>query len=231
MGGAASCYGDSSVDKSLPSYHIKSVIVTEADVAVARNSWELILNDCCDEHKQMKLKSTDEAFLNSTSLTWFYDLFYEHLFEIHPSSKSLFRGSIKKQGLVLVKIITISLGLREDRDGKATKLLTGIAKTHAERGIRAYEYGIAGDCLFWALCKCLGPDIYNESLRVSWIRIYSLMLDVLVPAALIEEGKLLEGDHRKSYLDRDGDVDSLRQLVKNLAPEPTTHETATVEHP
>jgi len=197
-GGSSSCQAsDDSVatlEQALPSYHVKNLLVSEEDVALAKASWDLILNDKSPEY--MRLLSGKNP-ITVSCLVWFYDSFYERLFEIHPTSREQFKGSMKKQGMVLVKIIGISIGLR-DEESRVSQILVSISKSHAVRGIKAHEYGIAGEVLMWTLELCLGKTVFDKKLNDAWIRIYSAMLNVLVPAA-IEEEKKLSATQRSQY--------------------------------
>ena len=145
MGGAtSSCYSHGDVptlEQTLPNYHVKNVEVSDNDIKIAKESWDLIMNNESPEFQRLKsLESLDEnsthsgaslrikkEVVPSSCLTWFYDSFYSHLFKIHPSCKSMFRGSLKAQGKVLCKIIGISIGLRDDRENVG-KILIAISK-------------------------------------------------------------------------------------------------------
>jgi len=49
--------------------------------------------------------------------------------------------------------------------------------------------------LFWSLHRCLGDDIYTETVHNAWIKIFSQMLTIMVPIALQYEMK----DGSKQY--------------------------------
>ena len=146
-GGSSSCYanGVPSLAQTLPNYHVHNVVVSSEDITMAKESWELIMSDKSPEFTRLKGLETDEKSVSSKSansrnkqsskgaplpsscLIWFYDSFYSRLFQIHPSCKHLFRGSLKAQGKVLCKIIGISIGLRDD-EVNVTKILVALAK-------------------------------------------------------------------------------------------------------
>lgn len=64
------------------------------------------------------------------------------------------------------------------------KTMEALAKRHCEKGIRANEYGVVGDVLFYSLQYCLDQDIYDRNTELAWIRIYSAMLRAILPTAL-----------------------------------------------
>ena len=50
----------------------------------------------------------------------------------------------------------------------------------------AFQYGVVGEVLFWALSKSLGPEFY-QTVNVAWTKVYSIMLKLMVPIAIEEE--------------------------------------------
>ena len=59
-----------------------------------------------------------------------------------------------------------------------------LAQRHCERGVRANEYGVVGDILFYSLQFCVDSDVYSRRSELAWIRIYSAMLRLILPVAL-----------------------------------------------
>lgn len=65
----------------MPVYYTKEP-VTSIDVANARIAWGMILDDTSPAFKQYK---AENAFCSSSScIMFFYDAFYERLFNVHP---------------------------------------------------------------------------------------------------------------------------------------------------
>lgn len=124
MGGTASCYIDQSLEKSLPAYYIKDAKISAEELHQAKSSWSKIIDDDCSAHVRYKKQEDIEG---QSALIWFYDAFYERLFEVHPQCRVMFRGSMKAQGKVLVKIIGITIGLSEDTPA-VTRVLLALAK-------------------------------------------------------------------------------------------------------
>ena len=63
---------------------------------------------------------------------------------------------------------------------------TNFVKIHCQRGIRADQYNLCGEALFWSLEKCLG-SIYNTITHVSWVKLYSQFLKVVIPVCVQHE--------------------------------------------
>eukprot|EP01035_Chromulina_nebulosa_P018127 gene18127-23781_t len=165
-----------------PIYYIHDAQVNQSDIQLAQQSWDIILDDKSPEY--LKKKSCNEITAVSC-LTWFYDCFYDRLFDIHPTCRSLFKNNMIVQGKALVKLITTALTMLNDLDN-LVPVLINLAKSHTAKGILAYQYSIVGEVLLWTLKFCLG-DAYTDNTKMSWLKIYSLMLSVILPVAIEEE--------------------------------------------
>jgi hemoglobin-like flavoprotein len=131
----------------------------------------------------------DPDFDKMSCLSWFYESFYDRLFDVHPSSRVQFKQNIIVQGKALVNMISACLSLL-NKPTELVKVLENMAKMHTSRGVMAHQYGVVGECLLWTFDHCLG-DEFTEDSKVGWIRIYSFMIDVIIPVALKEERKLM----------------------------------------
>jgi hypothetical protein len=52
------------------------------------------------------------------------------------------------------------------------------------RGVKAIEYGVVGDVLFWSLKICVGTTIFTDAVLAVWVKIFSRMLRTIVPTAV-----------------------------------------------
>ena len=166
----------------MPSYYIKNAVVTEQDIILARASWKHITDGTSPAFYQYRASGTNES---STCLSWFYDTFYKRLFDVNPDARSLFKTNMQSQGRVLVGMISTALNQLKNPDSFGI-LLTELTHNHSRRGIRGLQYGIIGDVLFWSLHKCVG-SVYDATTSVSWIKIFSYMLSIIVPIAVQDE--------------------------------------------
>lgn len=57
-------------------------------------------------------------------------------------------------------------------------------KTFGQRGLRASDYAIIGDVLFWSLQFVLGDKVLTEEVNRGWIRVYSSFLRRMLPLAI-----------------------------------------------
>ena len=66
--------------------------------------------------------------------------------------------------------------------------LNYLGEVHSLRGVKATEYGIVGEVMFWTLGKVLGPA-YTPEVHDAWVKIFSSMMKVIVPIAVAHELK------------------------------------------
>lgn len=87
-----------------------------------------------------------------------------------------------KQGYFLSELISfIFTSLNDPRAFE--KRLIGLAISHSNKGIKAVEYGVVGEVMFWTLRKVLGKA-FTSDIHNSWLKIFSGMLKIIVPMAL-----------------------------------------------
>lgn len=124
-GGSKNMVGDSGV-QVMPLYYVKDAFATADDIWRARASWKLITEDASPEY--LKLKNDPENPLAAEScMAWFFTSFYDHLFEIHPSSRQQFKNDIGVQGRAFANMIDTSLRLIDDPE-HLVKTLNEVAK-------------------------------------------------------------------------------------------------------
>lgn len=118
----------------MPVYYCADIL-TRDEHKMASDSWQLILNNTAPGF--VHLKSTTPNFKFTSSILFFYDTFYQRLFDIHPLARDLFKDA-KSQGKFLVKMISLSLSEHNDVV-KYEKTLIKLAEIHNERGVKAIE--------------------------------------------------------------------------------------------
>ena len=165
----------------MPLYYTKDAEIGVAEIKEAKTSWELITNDASEAFQYMKLN--DPNFTHCSCMTWFFSSFYDRLFDVHPLCKSLFKAGLKGQGKFLVNMISLTLNQLENPSEFAITM-HDLTIRHCERGVKAIEYGVVGEVLFWSIKTCIGLKCYTNEVHDSWTKIYSKMLQVIVPVAV-----------------------------------------------
>jgi hemoglobin-like flavoprotein len=164
--------------------YFSSEELTKDDLHIARASWNLVLGDpIIGEINQHFIDNNiKERFGYPSTVAWFFDIFYKRFFDMHPSAKPLFKGGIKTQGRFMVKMITLLLSNLDDKV-KFEDALVKLADVHNKRGIKAIEYGVVGEILFYTLRMVTGP-VYDKTTHRAWVLVFSSMLTTLVPIAV-----------------------------------------------
>mmetsp|Transcript_28398 Transcript_28398/g.28699 ORF Transcript_28398/g.28699 Transcript_28398/m.28699 type:complete len:319 (-) Transcript_28398:200-1156(-) len=171
------------VQLMMPPYYVNNVFVSETDIALGRMSWRKVTEGASREYRVV---SQSPDFSESSCLTWFYNSFYERMFDINPGSRPLFKTNIISQGKVLMGIITTALNQLKEPD-TFRAMLINLTHAHSQRGVRGMQYGIAGDVLFWTLEKVLGDEDFGDETQEAWVNIFSYILSIMVPVAVADE--------------------------------------------
>ncbi len=177
--------------------------VEEEDITRGRISWNLIVDDTSPEF--LLKKGTPECS-DISALSWFFTIFYNRLFDVHPSCRPLFKNNIQTQGKALAKIITFLLHPHNDPQ-KLQDNLVDLAIRHVTiYHVKAHEYGILGEVLLYSICKVVGISAFDADTLTSWIRIYSMVITVIVPfhvkaeLAQLKSHEVHEEDSRSSIM-------------------------------
>eukprot|EP00981_Chlorochromonas_danica_P006843 scaffold1496_cov266-Ochromonas_danica.AAC.5 len=128
----------------------------EKDAAV--HAWKLILNNQCQHFFEIKAEHPEIEFKLVSE--YFFDVLYNRMFDVNPSCRGLFHRSINKQGSFLLRMISLLIAEAEDPP-----------KFHS----------IMGEVLLYTIKKCVGPKEYTPAVHFGWAKIYSLILDVIIP--------------------------------------------------
>lgn len=197
-----------------PVYFINEPL-TQDEVQLAKDSWMLIvqnkgklfvdlqaksgkLGDNNNNNKSGRDDDDDNDPMSCISL--FFETFYRRLFSAHPEAEPMFSSGIKKQGRFLVSMISVSLNCLNNEE-IFKKKMTDLADTHNKRGIKANEYGLVGDVLFYSLHHVLGSEVYNKDCHRAWAKVFSHMLKHIIPNAV-------------SYEIKSGSVDQKERISK-----------------
>lgn len=170
---------EDSIRLIMPVYYTEAA-PTPYEIDLALHSFNHIRDDTSTRYFEMK---ADPKFLYDSCLEWFYHSFYERLFDVQPQTRVLFSKIGTSQGHGLAMLINVSLRQLKKPD-EFRESMKDLAKQHFERNVKAVEYGMFGDILFWALHHVLPPDVFNIETERAWIKIFSAMLTQIVPAAL-----------------------------------------------
>jgi hemoglobin-like flavoprotein len=171
------------INLMMPLYYVPNCVLTVRDVQCCKGGWNQILQDTSPEYTRQKL---NHDFKFSSCVSWFYHIFYDRLFDVHPLCKPLFVNGVDSIGKFLVQMMSMSLNQLEDKD-KFKKSMQELAVRHCERGVKSVEYGIVGDVLFYSLAISLGHEVYTPAVDSCWKVLFSTMLHEIVPLCIAHE--------------------------------------------
>jgi hemoglobin-like flavoprotein len=105
------------------------------------------------------------------------ELFYGRLFELDPSLRPLFRGSMAEQRTKLMQTLTVVIrGL--DRVAQIVPAVQALGRRHAAYGVQPEHFDTVAAALLWTLETGLGAAFTSE-VRDAWIASYTLLADVM----------------------------------------------------
>jgi hemoglobin-like flavoprotein len=108
-------------------------------------------------------------------------LFYDRLFVLDPSLRTLFKGDIKRQGALLMAMINTAVtGL--NRLDEIVPAVQQLGRRHADYGVRPEHYATVASALLWTLEQGLG-EAWTPPVKEAWTACYGLLADVMQKAA------------------------------------------------
>jgi hemoglobin-like flavoprotein len=108
-------------------------------------------------------------------------MFYDRLFELDPSLRSLFRSSREAQAQKLAQALTVVVkGLEQPAQLRGA--VEALGRRHAAYGVRGEHYTTVGEALIWTLEQGLG-DAFTPEVRSAWIDAYGWLAFVMREAA------------------------------------------------
>ncbi|MEM7132383.1 MAG: globin family protein [Chloroflexota bacterium] len=108
-------------------------------------------------------------------------LFYDHLFELDPSLRVLFKSDMKEQRRKLMQTLQVAVAALDNLDA-LVPVLRKLAITHVGYGVRDEHYATVGSALLWTLEQGLG-EAFTDEIRSAWAAIYTIMSSVMKEAA------------------------------------------------
>ncbi len=116
------------------------------------------------------------------------ELFYNRLFTLEPSLRSMFKSDIRQQGQMLMSMIGAAVAGLRNLDA-LVPTVRALGSRHATYGVREEHYAIVGGALLWTLEQGLGPK-FTPEVRDAWAAAYGLLSEVMIAAAA--EGEAVE---------------------------------------
>jgi hemoglobin-like flavoprotein len=104
-------------------------------------------------------------------------LFYDRLFGLDPTLKTLFKNDMREQKKKLMQTLAVAVdGLRSVP--RLVPVLEDLGARHAGYMVQDHHYELVGQALLWTLREGLGDDFTTE-VEAAWTRVYVLVANVM----------------------------------------------------
>ena len=114
-------------------------------------------------------------------------LFYERLFTLDPTLRSLFHSDMHEQGRKLMAVLQLVVaGL--SRLEELVPIVQALGQRHRGYGVRDAHYATVGAALLWTLQEGLG-ERFTPEVQAAWTSAYTLLADTMRAAAKEEAAK------------------------------------------
>ncbi|WP_437756770.1 globin family protein [Sorangium sp. So ce1389] len=118
-------------------------------------------------------------------------LFYDRLFELDPSTRSLFKNDMAEQKKKLMQTLAVAVdGLTNL--GKLVPVLQSLGVRHHGYMVTDHHYDVVGEALLWTLREGLG-DGFTRDVETAWKEVYGVIADVMKKAAAEHVGRAASG--------------------------------------
>ena len=108
-------------------------------------------------------------------------IFYARLFELDPSLRKLFKGDMKKQGMMLMSMLASAVRGLSDPNA-LIPVLTALGRRHTGYGVVDAHYTTVAEAPLWTLEQGMG-EAFTPEVRDAWIAAYSMMASVMQQGA------------------------------------------------
>jgi hemoglobin-like flavoprotein len=114
--------------------------------------------------------------------------FYNRLFEIDITTKSLFHGDMAEQRTKLMQTIALVVGSLGDINA-ITPAIQSLGRRHVAYGVTTDHWNSVGAALLWALEDAFG-EAFTPEVREAWAAAYGLIAQTAIAAAYPKDGEL-----------------------------------------
>jgi hemoglobin-like flavoprotein len=108
-------------------------------------------------------------------------LFYDRLFELDPTLKSLFKIDLREQGGKLMQMIGLAVNELDALD-ELVPMVEALGRRHASYGVKDRDYDTVGSALLWTLQQGLGAA-FTPEVKSAWTAVYQLLASTMKAGA------------------------------------------------
>lgn len=107
--------------------------------------------------------------------------FYDRLFQLDPSLRSMFRSTREEQARKLAHVLTVVVKSLNKLE-QILPAVKQLGRHHSSYGVRSEHYSAGGAALLWTLQSGLG-EAFTPEVRDAWASAYSLLSSTMQRAA------------------------------------------------
>ena len=108
------------------------------------------------------------------------ETFYQRLFEIAPSYRSMFKNDMRKQGAMLMSTLGLAVGSLNNLE-TILPAVRSLGRRHAGYGVTAEHYMPVAEAFLWTLEHYLGED-FTPELKDAWVAAYMILAGEMIQA-------------------------------------------------
>jgi hemoglobin-like flavoprotein len=109
------------------------------------------------------------------------EIFYDRLFTIDPSLRSLFKGDINAQSTLLIGMITFAVNKLDNVDSIVADV-KALGIRHKKYNVKPAQYQTVAEALLWTLEMGLEND-WTPEVQTAWVAVYTLLSTTMIAAA------------------------------------------------
>jgi hemoglobin-like flavoprotein len=114
-------------------------------------------------------------------------LFYERLFTLDPTLRSLFHSDMHEQGRKLMAVLQLAVAGLSQLEALVPSV-QALGRRHHGYGVQDAHYVTVGAALLWTLKEGLG-ERFTPEVQAAWTSAYTLLADTMRAAAEEEAAK------------------------------------------
>ncbi len=108
-------------------------------------------------------------------------LFYDRLFELDPSLRSLFSSDLGEQKKKLLQTLSAAVTGLTDLNA-LVPIVRALGRRHVGYGVKPQHYGTVGTALLWTLRKGLGEG-FDAQHEAAWTKVYEILSKTMLDGA------------------------------------------------
>ncbi|MEO3431462.1 globin family protein [Pelagibius sp. CAU 1746] len=105
-------------------------------------------------------------------------LFYNKLFEIDPSTQTLFKGDMADQGHKLMSVLKTAIASLDKFD-QLVPVLKIMGQRHLTYGVEFKHYESVAKALLWTLKEGL-KEAFTPEVEQAWAKVYGTLAEVMM---------------------------------------------------